>query len=308
MDIDTLRLLTEVARAGSFAAVARARGVEPSSISRAILALEAELGARLLQRTTRAMRLTEAGERYVAEVAPLIRRLDAAREALGADDAEPSGALRVTASVAFGETLLAPLLPAFQAEFPRVTLELVLSDANLDLVSDRIDLALRLAPSYRADVIGVKLFPTRYRVVAAPAYIAATSACPAPASLTEHACVLSAVPEFRTRWLFRRGDAIDEVLVKGALVSSNAVVLRAAAVAGLGPALLADWLIRGQLASGELIDLFPEHDVTGTTFETAAWLLYVSRDHLPRKVRRAIDFFRDRLCGDIVTRVSEPAG
>lgn len=295
MDIESLHVLIDVARAGSFAAVARARDVEPSSISRTIGALEAELGTRLLQRTTRAMALTEAGQRYVAEVSPLVAGLDAARDALGGPDSQPSGTLRVTASVAFGETLLAPLLSEFRALFPKLTLELVLSDANLDLVNDRIDLALRLAPSYRADVIGVKLFPTRYRVVAAPAYIQSTGAPAAPRDLAAHVCVLSAVPEFRTRWLFRRDDAIDEVPVDGKLISSNAMLLRSCAVAAIGPALLADWLIRDQIASGDLIDLFPDHDVTATSFDTSAWLLFVSRDHMPAKTRLAIDFFRNRL-------------
>ena len=295
MEIDSLRLLIDVARRGSFAAVARERGVDPSSVSRPIAGLEAELGARLLQRTTRAMTLTEAGEAYVAAIAPLVDGLDDAREALASAPSALTGALRITASVAFGETLVAPLIQALREELPKVRLELVLSDTNLDLVADRIDIALRLAPSYRADVIGVKLFPTRYRVVASPGYLERARKIILPGDLVGHDCVLSALPEFRTRWLFRQGAAAEEVFVDGGLVSSNALVLRLAAVAGLGPALLADWLIEAQLASGELIDLLPAWEVAATNFDTAAWLLYPSREHLPKRIRVAIDFLRRHL-------------
>ncbi|MBV9079244.1 MAG: LysR family transcriptional regulator [Methylobacteriaceae bacterium] len=299
MEVESLHILVEVARAGSFAAVARARGLDPSSVSRTVAALETELGARLFQRSTRALSLTEAGERYLGTVAPLLEGLDEAREALRAEPRDPVGTVRLTASVAFGEMLLAPLLPAIRARFPRLRLELILADANLDLVAERIDVAIRLAPTYRADVIGAKLFPTRYRVVASRAYLAKRGAPVRPAELTGRSCILSAVPEFRSRWLFRPAGASatepEEVLVRGDLVSSNAIVLRAAVRGGLGPALLADWLVADDLATGRLVDLFPDHAVTATSFETAAWLLYPSRQHLPARVRHVIDFLKSEL-------------
>ena len=295
MDVATLKLLVDVARSKSFAAVARARGIDPSQVSRPISALEEELGIRLLQRTTRAMTLTEAGENYVAAIATLVEGLDAARDAIVAAPNDPTGTVRVTASVAFGETMLAPLLPDFRAAFPRLRMELVLTDANVDLVADRMDIALRLAPSYRADVVGVKLFPTRYRVVVSPDYIKRFGRPPTPQALASRSCVLSAVPEFRSRWLFQNANRSEQILVSGEIVSSNAVVLRAATLAGLGPALLADWLIADDLRGGALVDLFPAHEVTATTFETAAWLLYVSRQHMPAKVRVTIDFLRSHL-------------
>ncbi len=295
MEIETLGMLIDVARRGSFAAVARDRGIDPTSVSRPIATLEAELGVRLFQRTTRAMALTEEGEAYVAAIGPLVERLEAAREALARGPDALTGAVRITASTAFGETLLAPLIPAFRAELPALRLELVLTDDNLDLVADRIDIALRLAPSYRADVVGVKLFVTRYHVVASQAYVDREGAPVEPGDLTQRDCIRSAVPEFRSRWLFRAEGRTNEVFVDGHLVSSNAMVLRAAALAGTGPALLADWLIARDLAQGALIDLFPRHDVTATNFETAAWLLYPSRERMPRRIRATIDFLRTRL-------------
>jgi DNA-binding transcriptional LysR family regulator len=295
MDLETLRLFVDVAQQGSFSAVARAREVDPSSVSRAVSALEAELSTRLFQRSTRSMTLTEAGQRYLSRTAPLVEELDRAHEELASTRADPIGTLRLTASVAFTQVCLTPLLPAFRAAFPRLKLELLVTDRALDLVAENVDLAIRLGPSYRADVIGVKLFSTRYRVVASPAYLAREGAITTPRALGERRCLLLALPDFRSRWLFRRRNKIVEVPVSGDLVISSVLALRSAALAGLGPCLLADWIVDGDLAEGTLVEVLPSFEVTATTFETAAWLLYPSRDYLPRKVRGAIDFLKLQL-------------
>ncbi len=295
METHTLRLFVEVAQRNSFAAVARDRNIDPSSVSRAIAVLEAELGVRLVQRTTRAMELTEAGQLYLARVAPLVEELDRARDEVTSAKSDPLGTLRLTASVSFGQTCLVPLLPEFRARFPRLTLELLLTDANLDLVADRIDLAIRLAPSYGGDLIGTKLFQTRYRVFASRAYVEREGAPATPRDLSTRSCVLFGLPEFRSRWLFRRGTETVKVAVRGDLIISNALALRAALLDGLGPALLADWLLREDLAAGRVVDLFPDYEVTATTFDTAAWLLYPTRAYVPRKVRVTIDFLREQL-------------
>lgn len=296
MDLDTLSLFVHVVQRGSFAAAARDRNLDPSSVSRTIAGLEAALNVRLLQRTTRAMVLTEAGEQYFARIQPLLEELARVHDDTTSMRADPLGTLRLTASVSFGDTCLIPLLPAFQEAFPRLHLELILTDKTLDLVAERIDLAIRLAPSYRADVIGTKLFPTRYRVVASPAYVRRTETLHVPSDLDAHACLLFSLPDFRTRWLFRRHGAIIEQPVRGTLILSNALALRSAALAGLGPTLLPDWLIGHALAAGDLVDVFPDYDVAATTFETAAWLLYPSRAYLPIKVRATIDFLKKH-CG-----------
>lgn len=292
MDLQDLSLFVEVARQGSFAAVARDRGLDPSSVSRSIAGLEARLGTRLFQRSSRRMVLTEAGELYLARLPGVIEELERLRDETASLRAGPVGSLRLTASVAFGQVCLLPLLPAFSAAFPRLKLELLLTDANLDLLADRIDLAIRLGPSVRADVIGVKLMPTRYRVVASPGYLAAAGVPEQPWDLSVRPCLLLSLAGFRSRWVFRSGGGQVDVAVAGQFVISNPLALHAAAVAGLGPALLADWLIAGDLALGRLVDLFPDHEVTATTFDTAAWLLYPSRAYLPRKTRSVIDFLR----------------
>ncbi|HYP90953.1 MAG TPA: LysR family transcriptional regulator [Polyangiaceae bacterium] len=295
METALLQVFLDVVKRGGFAAVARDSNVDPSSISRAIASLESELGARLFQRTTRKLTLTEAGESFLGRVAPLVEELERAREEVASIGAEPHGTLRVTSSVAFGQICLVPLLPAFRRAFPRLRLELLMTDQNLDLLADRIDLAIRLAPSYRGDVVGSKLFPTRYRVAASPAYLAREGTPKSPRDLSVHRCLLFPLPEFRERWLFRRGGALEEVPVQGNLVLSTALALRSAALDGLGPVLLADWHLDEDFSRGRLVDLFPHHEVTATTFDTAAWLLYPSRSYLPHKVRSTIEFLRKHL-------------
>ena len=292
MDTANIRLFIAAARRGSFAAVAREQNVDPSSISRAIAAVEAELGVRLFQRTTRRMVLTEAGALYLARVSPLLEDLDRVQDEVAAARLEPTGPLRLTASVAFGEVCLRPLLPALHAAFPRLQFELLFTDDTLDLIADRVDIAIRLAPSYRADIIGTKLFQTRYHVAASPKYLRRHPAPEKPQDLARHACLLYALPEFRSRWLFKRKEIVSEVPVRGSFIFSSALVMKTAAVDGLGPALLADLQIADDLRSGRLVDLFPAYEATATTFDTAAWLLYPSRSYIPRKVRAVIDWLR----------------
>ncbi|MBD2249091.1 LysR family transcriptional regulator [Nostoc sp. FACHB-888] len=164
MDLENLRIFIEVARRGSFAAVARDHNIDPSSVSRVVASLEEELGIRLFQRTTRHLTLTESGNLYLCRVDALLDELEHARDEALAVSVGPIGTLRVTTSVAFGHKFLVPLLPEFRDLFPDLKLELLLTDTNLDLVSERVDLAIRLGPNIQIGVTCVKLFNTRYRV------------------------------------------------------------------------------------------------------------------------------------------------
>lgn len=292
MDVDSLRIFAEVAHQGSFSSVARARQSEPSSISRAIGALEAELGERLFQRTTRKLSLTEAGALYLSRVEPLVAQLDEAGAEARAMGRGPVGTLRLSVSVAYGLACILPILSGFRERYPALTLELLMSDTQIDLVRDGIDLALRLAPAVEGNLIAARLADTRYRVVASPWWLAAHP-LQSPRDLAIMDVLRLTLPGFRDRWLFvdQEGEETT-VAVSGRLLISNAAALREAASAGMGPALLADWLIARDLAEGRLVDCFPKHRVTATDFDTGVWAIYPSRAFLPAKVRAMLDFLR----------------
>ena len=296
MEIQTLDLFVAVARRLSFAAVAKDRGLDPSSVSRAIGELEAELGLRLFQRTTRTMSLTEAGGVYLARIEPLVDEIAGARDAAAQVVGKPRGILRMSASVTFGQRRIVPLLGAFRSLYPDLEVECLFTDANVDLVADRIDLAVRLAPSVEGDLIAAKLMDTRYRVVASPDYLAGHAPIAEPADLSSHRVLLFNLRAYRRRWLFREASGdIETVPIEGDITLTPAGSLLEGALAGLGPALLPNWLVDEPIAEGRLIDLFPDREATATTFDTAAWLVYPSRAYLPGKVRAMADFLKSRL-------------
>jgi DNA-binding transcriptional LysR family regulator len=293
MDVRDANLLMEIAERGSFAEVARDREVDPSWISRTVASIEEELGFRIFQRTTRRVVLTEAGDIYLRRARTIVDELDQARDEALAVTRGPVGALRVTAPVAFGQQIIVPLLPRFKANFPNVKIELVLSDTNLDLVAERLDLAIRLGPGVAGNLVVSKLQDTRYRVCASPEYVDRYGWPSTPAELSQRDCLRLSLPGFRSCWLFRGvNSGVEEVEVGGSIVASGGLALHSLALAGMGPALLANWLIDDDLAKGRLVDLFPDKEVTATTFETAVWILYPSRSFLPRKVRAMIDFLK----------------
>lgn len=299
MNVDAIRIFVEAARLLSFAAVAEANGTSASTVSRCIAQIEKELGARLFQRTTRNMVLTEEGEIFLRSSETMLVAFDEAQERLRAGQSQPQGLLRLTASMAFGEQMIVPLLPAFREAMPELALELVLSDHNLDLVANNLDLAIRLAPQVQEGLIVSRLRTTRYRVCASPSYLQEMGPLPSPEHLANHDCLLLTLPAYRDRWRFRGKEQkpVREraVTVRGKLHLSSPLSVRSAALAGLGPALLADWLVKDDIASGRLVDVFPDFEAAATDFDTAAWIAYPSRAHLPQKVRLTIDFLRERL-------------
>lgn len=291
MNVEGLTLFDSVVAQGSFAAAARMLEMDPSVVSRGVAQLERELGFRLFERSTRRMALTEAGAHYHARVSPLLSDLreagDAARDLVNA----PQGRLRISASTAFGQVVLLPVIQRYLDAYPDVTVELHLSDMPVDLIAERIDLAVRLTPDATPDTIVSRLVPTRYRVVAAPG----CARFETPDELGTTNCLVFPFPGFRDRWLFRRNGIEQDVEISGRLEILGALALRDAARAGMGPALLADWLIGDDLAEGRLVDLFPEYDVAAGRFDTAAWILTPSRAYRPVKLRRFIETLRAQL-------------
>ncbi len=295
MDLVTLQLFVDVAHAGGFAPVARARRLDPSQVSRAIAALEAELALRLFQRTTRRLSLTEAGAAYLARIEPLVAELAAAGDA--ARDAEGlSGRVRLTVSVAYGLVRIVPLLPAFRTDFPNLKLDLLMSDGNLDLVAEHVDLAIRLGPTIPPGAIGTTLHAMRYGLYASPGYLAAAPPLTHPSDLARHRCLHFTGPLQVTEWQFesRAGEPVT-VAVEGDLAISSPLGLRDAVRAGLGPTLLPDWLVADDVAHRRIVPALPGWVATTARFGTGAWLLYPSREWLPAKTRATIDWLRARL-------------
>jgi DNA-binding transcriptional LysR family regulator len=311
MDIQAIQLFADAARSGSFAAVARERGLAPSSVSRSVALLEEELGARLFQRSTRRLVLTEAGTVYLEQVAPLLQALAGASAAASDVARQPHGALRVTTSNAFGLTQVVPMLPAFTQRYPDVELDLHLTDAVVDLIAERFDLAVRLGSLTDSSLIAVPLLRMRYRVCASPGYLRRHGRPREPGDLAGHACLRFPLPGFRSRWRFRDlGGAEQDVAVGGRIVISNALGLLDCALADAGVVLLAEVMLADALRDGRLVDLFPDHEVTATDFDSAAWFVYPSRDYVPLKVRVFMQALREavhhRMAGAALAGLAAP--
>ena len=238
-----LKCFADVAHDGSFAAVARKRGVDPSIVSRTIASLEAELGFRVFDRTTRRLNLTEAGSIYLERSRMLVGELDAARQEAGDALTKPSGFVRITASTAFGSHWLTPRLRSFMDAYPDIAVEALLTDAVVDIAAERIDLAVRLAVRPEGELVATKLMDTRYHVVASPDYVEREGALKRPGDLVAKQCLLLTLPGYRSRWSFRRDDISEDVPVAGRLAISSPAAIRSAALDGMGPALLADWMV-----------------------------------------------------------------
>ncbi len=297
MDLSVLQLFVEVMKSGSFAAVARHRNLDPSSVSRAIASLEAELGIRLFQRTTRQLSPTEAGTTYFERIEPLIEEMQQAINVATDVSGQPKGKLRVTASVSFGLKCIVPLLPKFDALYPDLTVDLLLTDTVVDLLAQRVDVAVRHGLLADSTLIAQQLMRTHYSVCASPDYLQRSAQLEKPIDVEQHKCLLFPLAGFRSKWIFKERNGVSEISVYGRTLISSAIALQECAIAGMGLALLPNWLIDDALQSGTLINVFPDYDVTVTDFSTAVWLVYPSRAYIPLKVRVFIDFLKQSVSG-----------
>ena len=295
MEIDTLRTFVEVMQRGSFAAVARERNVDPSSVSRTVATLESQLGVRLFQRTTRHLTPTEAALAYFDQVEPLVAQLERAALMAGDSGDMPRGTLRITAAVTFAQVNVVPLLPEFAKRYPELSFELLLTDRFLDLVEERVDLALRLGRLTESSMIAHRLCDMVYVAAASPEYLRRRGQPKTPSELEHHECLRYPVTGYGPRWRFRAASGVvTEVPVHGRVVATNGVALRQCAVSGMGVLMLPRWNIAEELRSGGLVELFPDYQATASEFDNGAWMLYPSRSYLPLKVRLFADFLKEK--------------
>lgn len=219
---------------------------------------------------------------------------DTATLAIATDTSgQPQGQLRVTASVAFGHQCIVPLLPEFQALYPDLTVDLLLTDAVVDLLAEGMDVALRLGLLADSTLIAQKLMDTRYSACASPQYLQRFGQPLRPEDVAQHNCLLFPLSGFRSGWRFQDGDGREtEVPVQGRTLMSSGIGIQQCAIAGMGLALLPHWLTDAEVQTGILVTVLPTYKVTGTDFRTAAWIVYPSRRYVPLKVRAFIDFLR----------------
>lgn len=293
MDLGNLQLFVEAVRRGSFAAVARDHGSAASSVSRAIKSLEEELGVRLFQRSTRRLELTEAGQQYFASVEGLVEELRRAGEKASELTETPTGTLRLTAPVTFGQIGVMPLLPVFTERYPGVDIELLLTDNQLDLLVERIDVAVRLGNLSDSAYVATRLYSESFVVCASRRYLARRGHPNAPADLSGHDCLRFHIADYAT-WRFRDGNGrIESVAIRSRVVISNAQALKQCALADMGITLLPRWVVHRELASGELVELLGDYTAGAADFDVPVWLLYPSRRYLPLKVRVFAEFVRE---------------
>ncbi|QTO23800.1 LysR family transcriptional regulator [Burkholderia seminalis] len=289
--LSALRAFVEVAEAGGFSSAGRRLSLAASSVVRAVAALEASLGTVLLNRTTRQVTLSDAGAVYYARARRVLEEL-AEADALVADRGDtPSGPLRVSVPVAYGLRCIAPHIAAFVAAHPKLDVDLQLTDERVDLVANRIDVAIRLgdaAPS--ADVVARPLGTFRRYVVASRAYLEAHGTPSTPGELVDHACLRFHFGVDQQTWTFADAQRTTRVIVTGRLKSNHSEVLREAALDGAGIALLPDWLIGADVESGRLCRLFDRHDVTPGTARSVVTALYLPNQRGSKRVAAFIDF------------------
>ncbi|QFZ82612.1 LysR family transcriptional regulator [Variovorax paradoxus] len=302
LDLNDIAVFVQVVRHGSFAEAGRRLGLPPNTVSRRIQQLEAQLGTRLLQRSTRKLTLTSAGQDFHARCAEAVDGLVEAGQALITGSQEPSGRVRVAATADFFDFFPMAWVADFLAAYPLVRIEFVLSDAKADLIAEQIDIAFRGGALADSGYVARQLLgPRTDGLVASPAYLAArgTPATLAElAELADHDCVTPGHPSGRTTWrLTGPGGKEEEVHVGGRFSGNTAQALRKAAIAGLGIALLPPAMGRLDVEAGRLVPVLPQYQRTGHGLS----VVYPSRKHLPRAVSAFIEMVMEGLTGNTET-------
>jgi DNA-binding transcriptional LysR family regulator len=276
----------------SFTRAARVLGQPKSTVSRKIAELEEQLGVRLLQRTTRAVKATDLGEAYYERCTRIVAEAAEANAAVASAGAAPQGLLRLTAPVTFGATFLGEVVTHFLATYPGASVETVLTDRRVDLVGEGFDLAIRIGSRVQESSFFVRrLGPTRLVLAASPAYLARRGEPRAPGELREHDCLLYGELPQAASWVFAGPEGPVTVPVAGRLVANNAALVRSAALAGLGVARLPFFQAAPEIEAGRLRAVLP----TWSPAVASVFAVYPNNRHLSPKVRAFLDCLVARL-------------
>lgn len=291
-----LSMFVETVRCGGYSAAARKLGVATSSVARQVAALESELGTTLITRSTRRNNPTDLGQAYFENAVAILDALASADSVVTDRGSEAKGKLRVSAPVEFGRRLISPHLGRFLASHPQVEVTLNLSDERVDLYKDRIDLTVRLGSTVSSEeVICSTIGHFQRWLVASPAYLEQRGAPVEPFELANHSCLRFDYGGAMRDWHFEVAGEMVPVTVQGRMQSNNADVLRQAAVAGQGIALLADWLVAKDVMQGRLTRLLPQYEVNPSLVNTSINTVYLPINRESTRIKAFAQFMKELL-------------
>lgn len=291
--LGAIRTFIEIADQGSLTGAADALDLSRAMVSRHLEGLERWLGVRLLHRTTRRVSLSDAGLEALPRLRQMLELVADLQAVSGERRTEPTGKLRITTSLSFAMACLTQAIVDFQRLHPRIVVDLLTVDRTVDLVAERIDLAVRITNRLDDGVVARRLASCRSVLCASPAYLALQGAPRRPADLTAHACITHAFGSGARYRLAHAGRAVTQT-VTGPLSGNETTVLRQAALAGAGIAMLPTYFVGDDLASGALVRVLPDHEPEPLGIHA----LYLSRQHQPLPLKLLIEFLAERFGGD----------
>lgn len=295
--VNELVVFVRVVESGSFSEAARQLGMTPSAVSRAIARLERELNTRLLQRTTRKLRLSDSGTEVYRHGRDMEQAMKAAVAVSGSTDSEPAGKLRITAPRALGRFLVHPYIPDFLAAYPKVDVVFRLEDRDVDLIDEQVDLAFRITDQPPPGLMGRRLLRIEHIVCATPAYLARHGTPAHPRDLKAHSCIALSDELVDSRWRFSRDGKTVSVDIRGRYTINHAAARLDAVLSGLGIGSVPYFIAREAVTSGQVVQVLPEWTFK-TNYYGQAWILYPPTRHLPSRIRAFVDFIAERLRKD----------
>lgn len=287
-----MQVFLRVVETSSFSEAARQLLMTPSTVSKLIGRIEARLGVRLLERSTRRLSLTGEGQIYYERSQNLLAELDAIEHDLSCGAASITGTVRVSASVGLGMVAIQPLLPAFWQEYPNIALDLSISDEVVDLYLDRTDVAFRVGRLANSGMTAIRLGSAPRKIVASSDYLRQRGVPKTAADLANHACLGFNFRRSAPVWPLLEGGRIIDNRVSGPLLANNGETVRRMALAGMGLARMGEFHIREDLSSGALVEVLADA-IAGDSEDVHA--VFLGGDHIPRRVRAFLDFMVPRL-------------
>ncbi|MEK9723193.1 MAG: LysR substrate-binding domain-containing protein [Rhodospirillaceae bacterium] len=285
-----MSVFVKVVDAESFSSAARALKLTPSAVSKLVSRLEDRLGARLLNRTTRRISLTEEGRAFYQRCLPILGAIEEAERAVTELHAEPRGLLKVNSSTAFGQYHISPLIPEFTERYPDLRVQLTLTDSIVNLVEEEVDVAIRIGELQDSSLIARKLGTARRVVAAAPAYLERHGAPRTPDDLKDHNCLTLSFETSLNQWEFAGDEGPQRLRVSGNFETNNALAMHQAALNGLGLIRSADFIIGPDIRAGRLIPLLTKFETDRTP---NIYAVYSHSRHLSPKVRAFVDTLVD---------------